>query len=731
MGKPCLPALLLWSLVPALGSAQAPAPPPAVVAGIPAAPIVLDGVLDEASWASAGVIADLTQQEPFPGKPTPYGTRVMVLAGREALYVGVVCTDPQPDKIAVHTLQRDADLSADDTITIVLDTFGDGRTGYLFRVNAAGARQDGLVSISSDPSYDWDGLWDARIRRTAAGWTAEIAISARTLRFRRDLDHWGFNVERYVARDRLTLRWAGATHDAALADLRRAGQLAGIGELRQGLGLTAAPYGLGRYERRSEPRRSDHSGDGGVDLSYNLTPELGAVLTVHTDFAETEADVQQVNLTRFPLFFPEKRAFFLEGSNLFDFATGLGTDFIPFYSRRVGLVGGAVVPLDSGLKVLGRAGPWSLAALDVQTGGSPEARATNLFAGRATYDVDSHLRLGTLVTRGDPSGLGTSSLGSLDAVWRTSTFRGDKNLVFSAWGARSDGDTTADLRPAGDAGRTGWGVRAEYPNDLFDSYVQVNEYGGALDPALGFLPRPGTRQYGLGNAYQPRPSEEGAFSWARQFFFETYLSRVDDLAGRIESWRLFTAPFNVSLRSGEHLEADFAPQFERLDQPFEVARGVVIPPGRYRFERYEAEAQSSAARPLRIGSKVWWGGFYSGRLTQWTSFLYFTGLGGHLRVELDGENDFGKLPQGDFIQRLWHLKVLYAFTPDLTVSTLTQYDSEERDLGLNARLRWTLSPGRDLFLVWNRSWEEELTPGPRFTPRADQVAVKLRWTAGW
>jgi len=731
MGKPCLPALLLLSLVPALGSAQAPAPPPAVAAGVPVAPIVLDGVLDEASWASAGVIANLTQQQPFPGRPTPYGTRVMVLAGRDALYIGVVCTDPHPEKIAVHTFQRDADLSADDTITIVLDTFGDGRTGYLFRVNAAGARQDGLISISSDPSYDWDGLWDARIRRTAAGWTAEIAISARTLRFRRDLDHWGFNVERFVARDRVTLRWAGATLDAALNDLRRAGRLAGIGELRQGLGLTAAPYGLGRYERQSEPPRSDHGGDAGVDLSYNLTPELGAVLTVHTDFAETEVDAQRINLTRFPLFFPEKRAFFLEGSNLFDFATGLGTDFIPFYSRRVGLVGGAVVPLDAGLKLLGRAGPWSLAALDVETGGSPAARSTDLFAGRATYDVDSHLRLGTLVTHGDPSGLGSSSLGGLDAVWRTSTFRGDKNLVLSAWSARSAGDIPIDLPPKGDTGRTGWGVRAEYPNDLDYSYVQVNEYGGALNPALGFLPRPGTRQYGLGNAYQPRPSEEGAFGWARQFFFETYLSRVDDLAGRIESWRLFTAPFNVSLRTGEHLEMDFAPEFERLDQPFAVARGVVIPPGRYRFERYEVEAQSSAARPLRIGSNLWWGGFYSGRLTQWTSFLYYTGLDGHLRVELDGENDFGTLPQGDFVQRLWHLKVLYAFTPDLTVSSFMQYDSEERDLGLNLRLRWTLSPGRDLFLVWNRSWEEELAPGTRFTPRADQVAVKLRWTAGW
>ena len=729
MRRTALLTLLLLRFTPALSAAEPPAAPPVVTAGMPASPIVLDGALDEPAWASAGVISNLTQQEPFPGKPTPYDTKVMVLADRETLYIGVACSDPEPERIAVHTLQRDADLSADDTVAVVLDTFGDARTGYIFRINAAGARQDGLLANSADLSYDWDGIWDARTRRTATGWTAEIAISARTLRFRHGLGHWGFNVERTVARSRLTLRWAGVTHDASFTDLRRAGQLAGLGELRQGLGLTAVPYGLSRYDHQREPPLDHHGGNAGLDLGYNLTPELGGVLTVHTDFAETEVDAQQINLTRFPLLFPEKRGFFLEGSNLFDFANGLGASFVPFYSRRMGLVDGAVVPLDAGLKLLGRTGPWSLAALDVRTGGSASAPATNLFAGRATYDVDSHLRLGTLLTKGDPAGLGTSSFGAFDAVWRTSTFRGDKNLILSAWGARSEGSAAADFPPQGDASRNGWGWRAEYPNDLFYTYAQVNEYGGALDPALGFLPRPGTRQYAVGNAFQPRPGEQGPFHWARQFFFETYFTRVDNRAGQTESWRLFTAPLNVSLRSGEHVEVDWAPEFERLDQPFEVARGVFIPPGSYRFNRYEVEAQSAPARPVRVGSNVWFGGFYSGSLIQWTSFVYFTGLGGHLRIELNGENNFGKLPQANFIERLWQLKTFYAFTPDLTVSAFAQYDSEERGLGLNYRIRWTILPGRDLFVVWSRSWAQGLGQGLLLRPTADEITLKLRWTA--
>lgn len=711
------PLLAILLALPAAGQGSGP---PTVAAGPATGRIVLDGALDEPAWAAAGVIPELPQQDPKPGASTPYATRVAVLADGDTLYFGITAADPEPARIAVHTLQRDADLQGDDSIAVVLDTFDDGRTGYLFRVNAGGARQDGLIVSGQDPSLDWDGIWDARVRRTATGWTAEIAIPARSLRFGTNLSAWGLNVERFVARDRLTLRWSGATLDARLTDLRRAGRLEGVSGLRQGLGLSFSPYALGRSERRDGDGFS--KGDAGFDLSYNLTPQLGAVLTVNTDFAETEVDARQINLTRFPLFFPEKRPFFLEGSNLFDFGSGLSEELIPFYSRRVGLVRGEVVPLDAGLKLLGRAGRWSIAALDVETGDSPAAPGVNLFAGRATYDVDSHLRLGAIGTRGDPTGRGENALGGLDAVWQTSSFHSDKNLAFAAWGARSAGDLP-DGRPSG------WGARVAYPNDLWDLSFQVDEFGPALDPALGFLPRPGTRQYNAGVAYQPRPRGDGPFSWVRQLFFECFPSRVDRLDGTTESWRVFLAPFNVSTRSGEHLEANWAPEFERLDEPFEIARGVVIPPGQYRFNRFRVESQSSSFRPWRAGSTVWLGTFFGGHLTQWQSFLYWTAGPGRLRFELNAENDFGYLPQGSFIQRLLQLKTVYAFSPDLVLSAYTQYDSESRDLGLNARLRWTPRPGGDLFLVWNRNWKRLPGPPDRFGAEANQIVVKLRWTS--
>ena len=710
--------------LPAHAAAQeTPAAPPRVAAGQKSAEIRLDGILDEPAWTDAGVIPDLSQQSPRPGGPTPYRTEIRILVDEENLYFGITCVDPDPDRIAVHTMQRDGDFDGDDRVALVMDPFGDHRNGYLFRINATGARQDGLVSGAPEISLDWDGIWDAKVARTPAGWSAEIVIPSRTLRFDPGLPSWGLEVERVVARDRMVLRWSGITLDASLSDLRRAGRLEGIGGLRQGVGLSVAPYGLVLSDRDLVADTSSLVGQAGLDVTYNVTPQVAAVLTVNPDFAETEVDTRQINLTRFPLFFPEKRHFFLEGSDLFEFALGLGTDFVPFFSRRVGLFGGNRIPIDAGVKVLGRAGKWSLAALDVATRDAPSAPGTNLFAGRLTYDLDEHLRLGAVATRGNPDGVQANALGGVDAVWETSTLFGDKNFSVAGWGARSSGDLSPG-RPGG------WGFRAEYPNDLWSLEVSAERFGDALDPALGFLPRPGTRIYRAGAAYQPRPPEEGAFGWARQFYFELYPSLVEDLHGDPQSWEIYTAPFNVETESGEHFEIGYARQFERLDDPFEVAEGVVIQPGRFRFDRYGFEAESSSYRPLSAGSSVWFGDFYGGRLSQWATFVHYTTTGGHLQVEASAENDFGHLPEGDFVQRLLALKTVYAFTPDLILSAFTQYDSGSRDLGINLRIRWTVRPGDDLYVVWNHNWRRLDPPGesPTLSPLDDQLAVKMRWT---
>jgi hypothetical protein len=605
----------------------------------------LDGRLEEAAWGRAPALT-LTQQSPQPGAPTPFHTEVRVLRAGEDLWFGFLCRDPEPSKISVRTLRRDGEMNGDDTVGIVLDTYGNRRTGYFFIVNAAGARADGLISDPEHPSLDWDGIWDARTRRTAEGWTAEILIPARTLSFTPGLETWGANFQRFAARERVTLRWASPTLDAFLYDLSRAGRLSGLGEVRQGRGLELSPYLIGRMRSLFGQAPRAWQGAPGADLAWKITPQLVGVFTANTDFAETEVDARQINLTRFPLFFPEKRAFFLEGLNQFEFGLGLARYFIPFFTRRVGLLGGRPVPIQAGVKLNGRAGRWNLAALDVQTRATDLAPGVNLGAARVSYDVTERFRVGALLTHGDPEGRRDNSLFGLDAVWRTSRFRGDKNLLIGAWTAFTRGDPSRE-RPAGS--RSGWGFKLDYPNDLVDCSATLFQVGPALDPALGFLPRPGVRHSISSCRLQPRPARDGAWAWIRQYTVRGAYERVVNHLGQVESWRYQFSPLGIEFDSGERFKIEWGPRYEFLLVPFEVAPGVVIPPGPYRFDQIELDGQTSPHRPLYFVTENTLGTFYSGRLTQWSGQLRWTSPEGRAQLGLAAEHNRARLREGRFV----------------------------------------------------------------------------------
>ncbi len=684
--------------------------------------IRLDGRLDEPEWSAAPVVT-LRQQSPRPGQPTPYVTKVRVLATRDEIFIGVDCADPDPARIAVHTMARDGNFRGDDTFAVALDTYGDRRTGYYFAINAAGARADGLIAGVETASLDWDGIWDARTRRQAQGWTAEIVIPAKTLNFTRGLAQWGVNFERYVAREQLRLRFASPTLDSFLVDLSRAGTLAGLDELRQGRGIEASPYVLGRMREGFGDGPRAWQGAMGGEFTYRITPQLAAVLTVNTDFAETEVDARQVNITRFPLFFPERRAFFLEGANQYEFGLGLGTNFIPFFSRRVGLAGGRPIPINGGVKLNGRAGRWNLAMLNVQTRDSQFAPGTNLFASRISYDLTERLRIGTIVTHGDPSGIRDNTLLGFDAVWRTSKFRGNKNFLIGAWWAASFGDRRQ-------GSRQGWGWKVDYPNDRWDCQAQAQNLGEALNPGLGFLPRPGISRYSFGCDWRPRPKEDGPLGWIRQEFFENQVTLVVNARGRLESARYFMAPVNIQTQRGDRFEFNWVPTYEYLPVPFEIAPGVVLPVGEYPFTRWRIEAQTSTHRRVQAGNTTWFGSFYNGTLTQWSDYVNWTSASGRWQLGLTAQNNFGRLRQGNFAQRLWQTNFAFSFNPNVVLTSFVQYDNESSNVGANTRLRWTLKPGNDLFLVWNRGWKRLiLSPADRsLIPDSELIAVKLRWT---
>lgn len=690
------------------------------------APVKLDGRLEEAAWQAAAAVT-LTQQSPQPGGPTPFTTQVRVLRAGNDLYFGFYCRDPNPAAIAIRTLRRDGPMAGDDTVGIVLDTYGDRRTGYFFFVNAAGARSDGLISDPEHPSFDWDGIWDARTARSADGWSAEIVIPARTLSFTAGLNSWGANFERFVARERLRLRWASPQLDSFFYDLSRAGSLRGVEDLRQGLGIELSPYWIGRTQSRFGGAPRAWQSAAGADITWRLTPELVTVFTANTDFAETEVDTRQINLTRFPLFFPEKRAFFLEGANQFEFGLGLGRYFIPFFTRRVGLLGGRPVPIQGGVKLNGRVGSWNLAALDIQTRDSPVGPGVNLGAARVSYDLTPKFRVGTLLTHGDPEGRRRNSLAGFDAVWRTSKFRGDKNLLIGAWAALTRGDRNPAL-PEG--GRGGWGLKVDYPNDLVDCSTTVFQVGAALDPALGFLPRPGVRHLISGCRLQPRPARDGRWAWIRQYYLRGSYERVVNHRGQVESWRYQWSPLGVQFDSGDGFKIEFGPQYELLPAPFQVAPGVVIPPGAYRFDRIELDGETSPHRAWQLVTENTLGTFYSGRLSQISGQLRWTSPEGRVQVAVSGEHNAAKLREGRFVQRLWRLETALAWNANIVLTSFLQFDSESQNLGMNTRLRWTLRPGNDLFLVWNRGWQRlMLSPGEGLlAPDSELLVAKLRWT---
>lgn len=720
-----LPAIFVLLL--AAGTVQAQGPEfqaPVTQAGIKSGEITLDGVLNEPAWRTAPVIT-LTQQNPHPGAATPFTTTVRILRGKSHLYFGIVCDDPQPAKIATHTLQRDADQSSDDNVMIVLDTFGQKKLAYVFQVNAGGAMADGLISPGyhnnnngSSVDYNWNGYWDAAVKRTATGWTAEISIDTQSLQFNNNNAVWGLNISRYVPRDQLTLAWSGINLNASATNLQWEGKLTGTQGLTQGSGFEFDPYAVTEYS----DTKHDTASWTGFDLKYNFTPELAGRFTFHTDFSEAQANSQQINASPYARPIPETRAFFLDGANVFTFSHNLGNSFIPFYSRSIGLINGETVPLNEGAKLLGHTDGWTLGLLDAQMAGTDFSSGTNLFAGRAVYNINNNWRVGTLITHGDPTGQSTNTLTSFDSTWSTSTFGGDKNLNLSGWLARSSGSDV----PAGTP--NGYGLDVEYPNDLWYADVNYNYFGDALNPGLGFIQRPGTKQTNLSVTYQPRPAANSMFDWVRQFFFNGYWEYVTDLDNRVQSNDWGFAPLQFTSQSGWQFNYNFSVNHEVLAAPYPILPAVTIPAGAYNFTTNHVSFGTPSSEPMMFFMSGEWGDIYSGHYHDLVPQISWAAPGGHFTSSLASGAIWVYTPTGNGILRFSQMSIGYSFTPDLTLSTLTQYNNISHNTSENAILQWNIQTDRILYVVWNHG----LTLNPNLlqgtqTITGNTVVVKLVW----
>jgi hypothetical protein len=738
-------ALLLW-LLASPASAQDPPSAARTITALRLAEadvLRLDGVPDEAVWARAVPATDFLQRDPDNGAPATERTEVRVVYDASRLVLGVTCHDSEPQRLLGNQMQRDQPFSADDRFMWTIDSFLDGRSGYFFEINPSGAMGDGLIDPGDDGNdlgaginKSWDGIWLARVRRTPDGWTAEVEIPFRTLNFDPAVHTWGMNFQRTVRRKNEESLWTGHARNQGLARMTNAGRVAGFSGLTQGLGLDLVPYLVGNAF--ASPGRGDErlvsTGDFGLDLFYNLTPALRANLSVNTDFAETEVDERQVNLTRFPLFFEEKRDFFLEGSSFFDFSREPGNAVLPFFSRSIGLdENGNPQRIDLGAKLTGQSGPFDVGVLQVRTAEANGLPGEDFSVVRVRRRAFRQSYFGGLYTRRAARGTGDVDRHTIggDFELQTSTFRGSQNLELSGmylW--------TTNPLDSGESG--GYALRFSYPNDPLSARISVRELQDNYAPAVGFVERRGYRRMNPVVEWNPRPRNH---PWIRSFQFGFNFDIQNDTGDHPLTRRWQMTVFDVNLHSGDSLRVEVTPQYERLEDDFEISDGITLPVGeKYRFTRYQVGFFPADQRLVTIEPQVEFGDFFSGSREEYRVEMGVRPRRGVL-VSVEAEHNVVRLAEGSFTADVFRARANTQFSPWIALVNNLQYDTESEILGWQMRFRWIRRPGNDIYFVYTHNWQDfgrfgpfeavdviEATRRGRFATLDKRAAAKLVYT---
>ncbi len=690
----------------------------------PGESVSVDGELDESVWRRASPATDFKQQDPVNGAPATERTEIRVVYDRHRLYLGVYCFDSEPDRLLGNQMQRDQPFSGDDRFMWSLDPYLDGRTGYFFEVNPSGAMGDGLIvggstglSLGAAIQKQWDGIWLARVRRHEQGWTVEIEIPFRTLNFDPQAPAWGVNFQRTVRRKNEESLWTGWERNQGLTRMSNAGAITGLQEISQGLGLEVQPYGLGKLTD-GLGRDLSSTGDVGIDFFYSLTPQLRANFTINTDFAETEVDQRRVNLTRFPLFFPEKRDFFLEGSNFFGFSREPGNAIVPFFSRRIGLdEDGNPTKIDYGAKLTGQVGTYDVGVLHVRTGDEGAVPGEDFTVVRTRRRLYRESYVGMIFTRRamTDSSLPDFYTGGVDFELATSHFLDSENLRFSGFWLRNNTPSKAGKGAA-------WGLRLDYPNDPWSWRLNFREAQPDYNPAVGFTARSDYRRYHPVMRFSSRPSSH---RYIRRISFEAWNELLTDTRNNFIHREHRLSLFELELHSGDTVELLINPKRERLDGDFRIHPGVVLPAGNeYGFTRYAVQISTGSRRKVSGTTSYEWGEFYSGRRRQFEASLSLRPQPG-LFASLEGEWNRVELAEGQFSTAVLQAVANTQFSPWVSLENTIQYDTVSRVLGWQFRFRWILRPGNDLYLVYLHNWIDQFSS---FTTLDRSIATKFVYT---
>ena len=711
----CLAALLCLLA----GAVRADETPVANALRLPAgvAPPTIDGALDDPAWETATVIDAFRQATPKEGAEPSERTEVRITFDKDAIYVAFHNFDREPEALLAAVMARDQSLRSDDRVNLIFDTFHDHRNAVLFTTNPNGARFDGIIENNGSFKSEWDGIWSADSRIDETGWTCEFRIPFKTLSFDAESPVWGMNLMRAIRRRNEEVRWASARQNKSLIDVSEAGDLTGLTGIEQGVGLDFIPStSLGWTHDRFESRSYGNL-DPSFDAFYRVTPSVTAALTVNTDFSDTAVDTRQVNLSRFNLFFPETRDFFLQDAGIFDFPVAVNSDSAngtPFFSRRIGIAeDGDVVDLRAGAKVTGRVGPINFGLLDVQMAGHRDVDAKNLAVGRVKYNFGEESFLGLISTHGDPNTNGSNSLFGLDLDLRTSKLFGNRNARWRMW--------TQHTTTAGEVGDDlAWGMFASYPNDIWNWHVGLQQFGEDFNPALGFVNRVGIRN-AFGNLRRRWRPEGSAIRIVQT---ELAASVVTDLGNDLESLRLTPTLLRLENQAGDYVQLWGTWRTEVLRNDFPIAEGVSIAEDRYDFGRATLSVGTAISRPLAVQFDFGSGSFFSGHIRSGRALLEWR-VSKRWFTSLEYLQNSVRLQEGNFETRLGRVRLNLVFSPNLSWETFLQFDNISDSLGWNSRIRWIIDPGEEIVFVWNQAFRVE---DYDFQGTRTGVTGKIRWT---
>ena len=681
---------------------------------------VIDGDISDPQWKEAVVVDQLTQVEPVEGIPADPPTRILILRNDDFLYVAFECFEPDPERMIVQDMRRDGTMSEDESVKVVLDTFCTGKTGIFLVLSAAGGRLDALVTDNGKRvNTSWDMVWEGKTRILDDRWIAEMAFPFSALTFP-DSDVWRVNFERYHGARRAYYRWCGARRHFSVTTISELGEVSGFKGIKKGLGLELTPYIKAKRHSSHPEDRKYMRGDAGGELNWRITSQLNATVSLNTDFAETEVDLQTVNLTRFGITYPEKRDFFLQDSNLFEFGweSGFsgGANIVPFRSRRIGLApDGSEIPIEYSAKLAGKAGPWSLGLIGAHTGGlsSTSTPEGELFVFRPAYSFTEKLSVGGIFTHGDPASDQASFTSGLDMSYS------DSDLLpglfqLNTWAMRTDNEQEGK-----DAGYA-HGIRGILTTADWNLSLTSLGSESSFDPALGYARRPGEHLHSAGATWTPRP-ENSAIRHYRWSLSPSIWTGPD---GRMVSSSLSTTLFGLSMHSGDTFSIVHHVNTDDLETGFEPVEGSVVTADEYTWHDLSISASFARTRDLSGSDSAKVGEWYDGNIIGCTVAASWT-PNSTLNLTTSYSENRISLPGSRFRTHLEKVSAGVSFSPKVRLDTLVQHDNVSDNFGFQGRMRYTHSDGRELFLVATMNWLEERDG--TIVPLEQDLIVKVQY----